>query len=377
MTTLELPATDYTPTLPGHYFYDPSIFALEQERIFSASWVCVGRADAIPAVGDYVLATVGTESVIVLRDRAGTLRAFLNVCRHRGARLCTAERGQLRATIQCRYHAWTYALDGKLVGAPNMKEDARFDPDLFGLVPVALENWEGLIFLNLGESPRPLAEQGNILHPRLARYHLGELKVGGTLVYDLRSNWKIVIANYEECAHCALVHPELSAQVPDFRAGLTSGGIEDGAEFAEGIESLTPTGKTSRPLFRDLLPEERHRYYGMVLRPNVFLDLHPDYVVVSRIEPLAPDRTRIVSDLLFDPDVMARPDFDPSDAMEFTDLVSKQDAEVCELSQLGATSRGFRDGGVYGPNERHIRDFDDYVLAMLGQTQQVSGSYRA
>jgi Rieske 2Fe-2S family protein len=166
------------------------------------------------------------------------------------------------------------------------------------------------------------------------------------------------------------VHPELSAQVPDFRAGLTSGGIKDGAEFAAGIESLTPTGKTNRPPFRDLLPEERHRYYGMVLRPNVFLDLHPDYVVVSRIEPLAPARTRIVSDLLFDPKVMARPDFDAGDAVEFTDLVSMQDADVCELSQLGATSRGFRCGGVYGPNERHIRDFDDYVLAMLGQAQQ-------
>ena len=369
MVTTTNPALGQVPTLPGRYYYDPAIFALEQERIFAASWMLVGRVDAIPAPGDYFLAALGGESVIVLRDRDGALRAFLNVCRHRGARLCTAEQGRLRATVQCRYHAWTYALDGRLVGAPNMREDDSFNPAGYGLLPVALQEWEGLIFLTLADEPAPLIEPHELGHPRLARYHIGELKVGGTLIYDQKSNWKIVIANYEECAHCALVHPELSAEVPLFKAGNVGGGLDDGAEFAEGVQTLTFSGTSNRPPLRDLLPYEQRRYFGMVLRPNVLLDLHPDYVIVSMIQPLAADRTRIVSDVLFDPSVMARSDFNPSDAIEFNDLVSRQDGEVCELSQLGVTSRGFRAGGIYGPNERHIRDFDDYVLAQLGHTQ--------
>ena len=181
-----------------------------------------------------------------------------------------------------------------------------------------------------------------------------------------------MIANYEECAHCALVHPELSAQVPLFKAGFVGGGLDDGAELADGVQSLTLTGQTNRPPLPGLLPYEQRRYFGLVVRPNMFLDLHPDYVIVTRLEPLAADRTRVISDVLFDPEVMARPDFDPSDAVEFNDMVSRQDAEVCELSQLGATSRGFRRGGLYGPNELHIRQFDDYVLDKLGHAQDAN-----
>src|SRR5207244_85042 len=190
-----------------------------------------------------------------------------------------------------------------------------FDADRNGLVPVAVHEWEGLIFLNLSDEPGAFLQQGDLGHPRLGLNQIGRLKVGGTVTYDIQANWKIVIANYEECAHCALVHPELSAEVPLFRAGEVGGGLDGGAEFAEGVESLTPTGRTKRPPLPRLTPYEQRRYFGLVVRPNVFVDLHPDYVIVSRIEPQAADRTRLVSDWLFDPAVMARPDFDPSDAI--------------------------------------------------------------
>ena len=366
MVTAAPPTTDRFPTLPGRYYYDPAIFALEQERLFSTNWMLVGRADAIPHAGDYFLAEVGGESVMVVRDKSGRVGAFYNVCRHRGARLCTEERGRLRSTVQCRYHAWTYGLDGALIGAPNMRGDVAFDPAENGLVPVAVQVWEGLIFLNLADEPRSILEQGTLAHPRLALYHLGELKVARAIAYDVKANWKIVVANYEECAHCALVHPELSAEVPLFRAGEVGGGLDDGAEFAEGVDSLTPSGKTNRPPLPHLTAEEQRHYYGMVIRPNAFVDFHPDYVIVTMLQPLAADHTRIVSDWLFDAGTMARSDFDPSDAVEFNDLVGRQDATVCELNQLGVTSRGFRSGGSYGTNERHIVDFDDYVLRHLG-----------
>jgi len=359
-------------TLPGRYYHDPAIYAREQETLFRNSWVCVGRADTIPAEGDYVLAEVGGESVLALRDRAGTLRAHLNVCRHRGARLCTAARGRLHATLQCRYHAWTYGLDGRLIGAPNMKEDPSFDPARYGLVPVALELWEGLVWVNLAPQPAPLSDQLGILYARFAHYRIGALVVGATIEYDLRSNWKVVVENFSECYHCAVMHPELSAQVPSFKSGVVTGHDGGGAAFADGVESLTMTGTTRRPPLPGLASEDLRTYYGDVLRPNVFLNLQPDYVVIHRLRPEGPDRTRVTCDWLFDPAVMAGPDFDPSDAVDFWDLVNRQDWEVCELAQLGSSSLAFRDGGVYAPVERHIRRFNDYVLDHLGDVDHLS-----
>jgi Rieske 2Fe-2S family protein len=364
MATKAAAGTD-TRTLPGRYYYDPALYALEQERIFSRSWVCAGRADAIPAPSDYALRDLGRESVLVLRDRQGQARAFLNVCRHRGARLCTAQQGKLNATVQCRYHAWTYALDGRLAGAPNMKDDPAFDPAAHGLVPVALHEWEGLIWLNLDDNPPPLSDQLGSLYARFARYHVGELAVGATITYDVRANWKLVVENFNECYHCALVHPELSAHVPDFKAGRVTG--EDGGAslLGAGVESLTMTGKTARPPLPGLTAQDLRSYYGDTLKPNVFLNLHPDYTVVHVLHPVAPDRTRIACDWLFDPAVVAAPGFDASDAVEFWDLVNRQDWEVCELAQQGVTSRAYDEGGLYAPAERHIRRFNDWVLDAL------------
>jgi glycine betaine catabolism A len=364
VVTVEL--AEETRTLPGRYYYDPALFALEQERIFSRLWVCVGRADRLAGAGSYALHQVGAESVLVLRDRDGRLRSFLNVCRHRGSRLCTAEEGRLHATLQCPYHAWTYALDGRLVGAPHMHADPAFDPARRGLLPVGLHVWEGLIWLTLSGDPPPLAAQLGTLYDRFAHYHVGELARAATVTYTVRANWKLVVENFSECYHCAVIHPELAARVPDYKTGRVTGTEGGAAQLGPGVESLTMTGRTARPALRGLRPEDLHAYYGDVCRPNVFLNLHPDYAVVHVLSPLAPDCTRITCDWLFDAEVAAGADFDPADAVEFWDLVNRQDWTVCALAQQGVTSRGYADGGIYGPDERHIRRFDDWVLDLLG-----------
>src|SRR5919199_1173107 len=142
-------------TLPGHYYTSPQVFRMELDRIFLRRWLCAAREEQIPAPGDYVVRAVGTESVIILRDRAGAVRAFHNVCRHRGTRLCEETRGRFSSTIQCPYHAWTYALDGRLVGAPSMDGVEDFDKGAYPLHPVALARWEGFIFISLAERPEP------------------------------------------------------------------------------------------------------------------------------------------------------------------------------------------------------------------------------
>lgn len=374
MATVMRSGSPFLSTFPGRYYYDPALYAREQERIFSTMWVYVGRADALAEAGAYQVVTVGQESVIVVRDKDGALHAFLNVCRHRGSRLCTQANGQLKGSIQCRYHAWTYGLDGRLLGAPNVMKHELFDPNLYGLWPVALHVWEGLIFLNLSDDPQPFAEQ--LDDPKVRsfgdvapyeRYQIGRLKVGASISYDVRANWKLIIENTLECYHCGTMHPELCALIPLYRTGklFTNDDVTAGVELGEQVEALTVTGKASRPPLPGLLPEDTHRYYGLLIMPNVFINMLSDHVVVDSIQPLGPEASRVTSEWLFDTDVMAQPDFDPSDAVGVLDLVNRQDWEVCELAQQGVTSRAYIHGGNYAPDEHHIREFVDYVLEKL------------
>jgi len=370
MTTMARLETPFVSTLPGRYYYDPAIYEMELERIFSQMWVCVGRADAITGAGAYEVVTVGRESIIVVRGRDDVLRAFLNVCRHRGARLCNEASGKLKGSIQCRYHAWTYGLDGRLIGAPNVLSDEQFERALFGLLPVALEVWEGLIWLNLGDDPASIADQLNepIIerfggYTAFARYDVGNLKVGKRITYDVQANWKLVLENFMECYHCGPMHPEFCRLLPGYKTGDVSDYVNgEAVSLAENVEAFTITGKASRPPLPGLLQEDLRHYYGFVLQPNVLLNLLHDHVVMHWLIPNGPGRTVIMCDWLFDPQVMARADFDPMDAVEIFDIVNRQDWEVCELTQLGMGSKAYRSGGVYVPEERHIRAFADFVL---------------
>ncbi len=370
MTTMARLETPFVSTLPGRYYYDPAIYEMELERIFSQMWVCVGRADAITGAGVYEVVTVGRESIIVVRGRDDVLRAFLNVCRHRGARLCNEASGKLKGSIQCRYHAWTYGLDGRLIGAPNVLSDEQFERALFGLLPVALEVWEGLVWLNLGDDPASIADQLNepIIerfggYAAFARYDVGNLKVGKRIAYDVQANWKLVLENFMECYHCGPMHPEFCRLLPGYKTGDVSDYVNgEAVSLAENVEAFTITGKASRPPLPGLLPEDLRHYYGFVLQPNVLLNLLHDHVVMHWLIPNGPGRTVIMCDWLFDPQVMARADFDPMDAVEIFDIVNRQDWEVCELTQLSMGSKAYRSGGVYVPEERHIRAFADFVL---------------
>jgi Rieske 2Fe-2S family protein len=376
MIAVERRESLFEPTLPGRYFYDEAIFAAEQERLFACMWVCVGRADAIPAAGDYFLADVGGESIVVLRGKDGTIRAFLNVCRHRGARLCTAASGQVGGAIQCRYHAWSYGLDGRLIGAPNLSKDERFERDAFGLLPVHLTVWEGLVWVNLSEEPEPLAAQ---LAPpirnrfgdedTLSRWRMGELRVGRSITYEVAANWKLIVENFMECYHCGPVHPELVRLLPEFRRGTSYQGLPgQGTDFAADIAGFTLSGNRQRSRLPGLLPQDDRRYFAFVLWPNVFVNLVPDHVILHTLQPIAVDRSRVVCDWLFAADEVARPDFDPSDAVDIFDVTNQQDWEVCELTQLGMRSRAYAHGGVYVTNEHHITVFRDLVLEYLGDS---------
>lgn len=378
--------------LDGRLYTDPAIFNEEMERIFSRMWVCGGRLEELDEAGRFVTREIGGESIVAVRtappengagssrpgsnktvpggsngtpgDATRGLAAFYNVCRHRGARVIDECAGNARV-FQCPYHAWTYGLDGRLVGAPHMGDD--FDSADAGLVQVRIDAMDGFFFLSLAADGPPLAEVAADL-PDLSRFTLGRLVRGDRHEYEAQANWKILCENYNECYHCAVVHPELN-RVSDYRNG---GNLETGRFFVggpmtlnDGCNSMTATGRSDRPDLPAIEVADRTsvQYYNVY--PNLLISLHRDYVVTHTLWPIAADRTRVVCEWLFDPDAVAGPGFDPSDAVDFWHLVNSQDWEICARTQLGVASRGYRPI-AFEDSEACIQVFDGWYLDKMG-----------
>jgi Rieske 2Fe-2S family protein len=356
-------------TLPQQYFIRPEIFAAEQAKIFGRQWVLAGHQSEIAQAGDFLVATVAGESLIVLRDQRLTVRAFYNVCRHRGTRLCEAATGRLRA-IQCPYHAWTYALDGRLTGAPHMDEVPDFEKSDYSLHAVHLFLWEGFIFVNLAAKPMPAAEWFAPLAEKFAHWNLPQLRSAQRIEYDVRANWKLIFQNYSECYHCPGVHPALAKISPydsaenDLAEGPFLGGF---MEIAKGA-SLTMSGKACARPVGEIRGEDHHRVFYYSIFPNMLLSMHPDYVMVHQLWPQSPERTLIQCDWFFHPEAAGVSDpgysYNPEDAVAFWDMTNKQDWHVCELSQQGIASRAYRPG-PYSPRESIPAAWDrDYLRFM-------------
>jgi Rieske 2Fe-2S family protein len=355
-------------TLPGRYYTTPEVLSEEAERIFRKRWICVGRVEAIAQPGDYVVVEIAGESIIVLKDQSGERRAFYNVCRHRGTRLCEATHGKLSETIQCPYHAWTYALDGRLIGAPHMNEVAGFDKKEYPLHGVALAEWEGFLFVNLARDVKPLAEAFAPLVGRFARYNLASLKTVRRIEYDVRANWKLILQNYNECLHCPTIHPELSTKLPytsganDLIDGPFLGGY---MEIKAPNESATMTGRACGLPLGDFSDADRHRAFYYALFPTMMLSLHPDYAVFYTVWPKASMESRVVCEWMVHPDAPAAPGYNIADAEEFWDRTNRQDWHICEQSQLGVSSRMYQPG-PYSPRESIPAAWDREYLRVMG-----------
>ena len=357
-------------TLPREYYTSPGILADERERIHARLWNCVGRASAFAAPGQYQTRDIAGESLIVVRDRGGELRAFFNVCRHRGTRLCGAANGTLSETIQCPYHAWTYALDGRLIGAPHMNEVPGFDKADHGLHQAAVAEWEGFVFVNVSDDPKPFDEWIAPMRNRLGRFGLSKLEVGHRVRYEVKANWKLVFQNYSECLHCPMIHPELSAVLPytsgnnDLTAGPFLGGY---MEIREPNDSATMSGRAcGMPLSGALAGDDLRRAYYYTLMPNMALSIHPDYANYYLLTPVAVDRTIVETEWMFNSANQGDPSFNPRDAIEFWDVTNRQDWDICERSQLGVQSRKYAPG-LYSPRESMPAAWDAEYLRLMGR----------
>ncbi|MDA0636812.1 aromatic ring-hydroxylating dioxygenase subunit alpha [Nonomuraea sp. MCN248] len=359
-------------TLPGRSYTDPAQFEAEQAKIFEALWFCALRSDELPRPGAFRTVQVGRESVIVVRGRDGALRAFLNVCRHRGARVRMEETGEVKRTLKCPYHAWAYDLDGRLAAAPNLVKMPDVDRVAYGLIAVALREWLGYAWVCLAD--RPPSFEDTVVHAATERlgdpaaighYRTDELALGRRIRYDVRANWKLIVENFMECYHCATIHPELTAVLPEFAGGYAAQYyVGHGAEFAERVQGFTVDGGPGFGRLPDVSAEQDRRYYAITVKPQVFVNLVPDHVIVHRMFPLAADRTVVECDWLYHPDVVAS-GADLSRSVELFHRVNEQDFDACERTQPGMSSRAYRSGGVLVPSEHHLAAFHDWVNQRL------------
>lgn len=359
--------TENASTLDAVWYISPDVYALEKQRIFARNWIAVGRVEQAARPGDYFLCSVAGESLIVTRDKAGELHAFYNVCRHRGTRMCEQHTGHFTGAIQCPYHAWTYTLDGALSAARNMDEVPGFDKRNFPLQQAALAQFEGFIFVNLDPAAQPFDVAFAPLIGRFADWNISELRTARAITYDLHCNWKLAFLNYSECYHCPLVHPQLDKLSPSDsgRNDLSEGPFLGGySEMRHEGASLTMSGTTNRPPIGTVHGEDRQRAYYYTIFPSMLLSLHPDYVMVHYVRPVAWDRTEIECAWLFDPGAMSKPDFDPADAVEFWDVTNRQDWRVNELTHAGLQSRAYVPG-PYSNAEGLLAAFDAYYLDVM------------
>jgi Rieske 2Fe-2S family protein len=350
-------------TLPQRYYTSSDWFQREMDAIHFDMWVCAGRTNQIPNAGDYFVRQAANSSVIVVRDEQGGIRAFHNVCRHRGTLLCNEAAGTFAGRIQCQYHAWTYKLDGTLAAAPHMEKVQGFCEADFPLNAVATALWDGHIFINLSARPVPFAEHLAGLDQKFRPWRMDELQMAERRVYEVKANWKLIIQNYSECLHCPIVHPLLQ-KFSHYMSGDNEppqptylGGRMD---LRDGVKSLTIDGTTARCSLPGLDADDQRRVYYYCLLPNFFLNLHPDYMMTFTLWPRAVDHTEIICEWHFHPGEIAKPGFDPEDAVGFWDMTNKQDWELSEMAQRGIGSKGYQPG-PYSNREELLLALDRFV----------------
>ena len=346
-------------TLPAEWYTDPGVFALERWRIFRRSWQYVGLTEQLAHEGDFLTLRLGDVPVVVTRDGEGTLRAFANVCRHRGSELVREERGN-RKTLQCHYHAWTYNLDGTLRAAPGMKDEPDFDTCMFSLVSLPLDTWGPFIFVNPSRDARPLGDALGTL-PRLTEasgVRLGELRRRVRRTYDITANWKVVMDNYLECYHCPVAHKGFSdlIDVNDYE-------VTEYEYFSTQGGALKESAKAGGSGLYDVRGEVTAGFYAY-LWPNFTLNVYPGAgnVSLNLFLPLGVDRTLAVYDYCFVDEVSAE---EEDDFVRFIDQVQEEDVVLCESVQRGLSSGYFERGKLMLRRENGLRHFQKLVYREL------------
>ena len=345
-----------TDTLPYTWYTDVEVFDREREGLFERSWQYAGHMGDLPEPGSYFTLRTGNVPLVVVRDREDELRAFVNVCRHRGAEVVSGS-GPC-STLQCHYHAWTYALDGTLRAAPRSDADPGFDRDALGLRPAQVDTWGPFVFVNADHEAAPLADTLGTL-PDLVRdagLDVDALTFHTRAAYSLEANWKVAVENYLECYHCAVAHPSFSDVI-------------DVGDEAYRLESH-PTFATHYAQARETPRNDHYDTNGGVegqfhmIWPSIKVNVMPGRANISigPLVPVGPDRTDGFLDYFFGAD--ADSDW-IADYLALDDQVGAEDRTLVESVQRGMGSGAFEHGRLLLPSEELIGEFQRWVSGAL------------
>lgn len=381
-------------TLLQEFYSDPEVFARDVERIHLRHWLCVGHESRAPQPGDWFRFDVAGESILVVRGRDDRLRALVNVCRHRGSRVCYEESGNARMLV-CPYHAWSYDLDGKLRSARQM--GPNFDVSRTALHEIHLRVLEGLIFVCFAPDPPGLEHAEQTLSASLTRYGWADARVAHRATYSVDANWKLATENYMECYHCAPAHPEFSrhhatekpdSEVAELRAQAAQRakgmGIEiplvldwpvasapdqemvDCAHDATYPGSVTGSedGRPLAPLMGDFRDYDGGFTYLDVGPASYFL-AYPDHGLVYLFIPRAPQKTDMEVLWLVRGDAREGEDYERERLTWLWHVTSVADKQIIDQNQQGVNSRYYAPG-PYGPMEAQTRSFVEWYLAQVG-----------
>jgi choline monooxygenase len=322
-------------------YVEPRWAAVERDAVFARSWQLVADTARLAAPGDHVVDEIAGKPLLVVRGTDGALRAFYNVCRHRAGPLAVAD-GRGARQLRCRYHGWTYALDGQLKHAPEMDGAEQFDCGAIALCALRAHEWQGFAFVAMHADAPPFAEVYGGIAERIAPLALPTLRFAGSDRYELACNWKVYVDNFLEGYHVPHVHPGL-ARVLDYRAYDTELSAWHSLQHAPLRDRSGAYG-------------DGEAWYFFVW-PNVMLNITPGRLQTNRVLPLGPDRCRVEFEWYYDGDAQQRAAADKA----FSDEVQQEDIRICEQVQRGLASGAYQPGRLCPRREGGVWHFHELL----------------
>ena len=333
-------------TIPSGWYHSPDVFDFEKEVIFADNWQYVCHENQLESTGDVVHATIAGNPILLIKTKDDGIKAFYNVCKHRGGPL--AVKKGTTTVLQCQYHGWTYLTDGSLRGVPDWNHVELFDEKDFGLEPVAISFWQGLIFAHINPPHQSLESVLDGIKERIAPLSLSKLQFYEEQVYDVACNWKVYVDNYLEGYHIPIVHPEL-ANLLDYKEYTTEPHLKYSLQHSPF--------KTEDNLYK---ASDGEAFYYFVF-PNMMLNILPGRLQVNAVIPVSPTRCKVLFAYFYDDiPTRQRAGIINSD-LKYSDNIQQEDIEICEAVQRGLQSKAYDKGRFSVKRELGVYHFQSLL----------------
>jgi choline monooxygenase len=338
---------EFASTPPAGWYIDPEVLTREKRRVFNRTWQLVGRSEQVSLSGQYFTAAICDEPIIVARGKDGQLRAFSNVCRHRGGPVASGE--GTRKSFQCGYHGWTYGLDGCLTGTPEFEGVQCFEKEENRLPLFAVEEWNSLVFVNVDPNGMPLAEFLGDLSSRFQERELASMQFAARKEWYIDCNWKVYVDNYLEGYHIPIVHPSLNREI-DYAQYRT-----ETKRFYSIQHSPIRLDRAERIRVDANSSDNEAQFFWLF--PNLMLNVYPDNYSTNLIIPLGPERTVTIFEWYFRCPESSEVQEKLRETVEFSDEIQIEDIKICEAVQRGLRSSTYRSGRYSVKRENGVHHF--------------------